>query len=31
MSALIALTKGKCPQCRKGKVFKNKATNLKKN
>ena len=30
MSALIALTKGKCPQCRKGKVFKNKATNLKK-
>lgn len=29
MSALIALTKGKCPQCRMGKVFKNKAINLK--
>lgn len=30
MSALIALIKGKCPQCRDGKVFTNKATNLKK-
>ena len=30
MSALIALIKGECPQCRDGKVFTNKATNLRK-